>query len=78
MRNQYNIIYVLCRENKRESILSEAESRLQNLTNTQFKCIAKELENQDHFQYLRAYTAGLQEFIEAVTFFQYLKVLDMK
>lgn len=37
-----------------------------------FKVIALELENQDPYQYLRAYSAGLQEFVEAMTFYQYL------
>lgn len=37
-----------------------------------FKAIALELENMDPYPYTRGYTCGLQEFIEALTFYQYL------
>lgn len=39
-----------------------------------FKVIALELENQDPYQYLRAYSAGLQEFVEAMT----LSILELE
>ncbi|KAJ8925258.1 hypothetical protein NQ315_009086 [Exocentrus adspersus] len=60
-------------ESKKKSIIEEAENRLQTLVESNFKTIAKELHNQDAYQYHRAYTAGLQEFIEALTFCQFLK-----
>lgn len=50
----------------------EAKSRLQNLCRTHFATIARELHKQDPYQFLRAYTAGLQEFIEAYTFCEYV------
>lgn len=50
----------------------EAKSRLQNLCRTHFVTIARELHKQDSYQFLRAYTAGLQEFIEAYTFCEYV------
>merc|ERR1712037_840937 len=31
-----------------------------------------ELKGEDHFRFLRAYTAGLQEYIEALSFYHYL------
>lgn len=31
------------------------------------------MKGQDHYQFLRAYTAGVQEFIEAMLFYQYIK-----
>lgn len=67
------LLHNVDKENKREEILKETETRLQNLVTNSFKLVAKELENQDNFQYIRAYTAGLQEFVEAFTFYQYLK-----
>ncbi|XP_046405145.1 translin-associated protein X [Ischnura elegans] len=60
------------KESKRAAALSEAETRLSNLSSTLFKAIAKELEGEDPYQFLRAYYPGLQEYVEAVTFYQYL------
>lgn len=37
-----------------------------------FKQIAQELENEDQYLYMRAFRAGLQEFVEALTFYYYL------
>lgn len=54
-------------------MFEEAENRLNTLVQKNFKAVAKELEFQDSFLYLRAYTAGLQEFIEAFLFYLYLK-----
>lgn len=53
--------------------MEEADGRLKKVVANQFRNIAIELENQDPYQFLRAYSGGLQEFIEALTFFQYLK-----
>lgn len=47
--------------------------RLKKIFSNNFRNIATELENEDPHQYLRAYSPGLQEFIEALTFYQYLK-----
>jgi predicted translin family RNA/ssDNA-binding protein len=38
-----------------------------------FAVIAKELKGRDPYQYLRAFSAGVQEFIEAYTFCEYLQ-----
>jgi len=56
-----------------DQILKEAEHKIQELNSTHFLEIAKELDGQDPYQFLRAYTNGLQEYIEAVTFYYYLK-----
>lgn len=40
---------------------------------TNFQVIATELELQDPYLYLKAYTSGLQEFVEAYLFYLYLK-----
>lgn len=58
---------------KKEQVFVEAENRLNALIQKNFKAIARELEFQDSFLYLRAYTAGLQEFVEAFLFYLYLK-----
>ena len=67
------LLHTLDKDSKRETVLGEAKTRLDVLTKTFFKSIAMELAGQDPYQYSRAYRGGLQEFIEAVTFYQYLK-----
>ncbi|XP_011312693.1 translin-associated protein X [Fopius arisanus] len=66
------LLHTIDKDSKRESILTEAKSRISTLRNSLFKGIACELEGQDPYQFLRAYRGGLQEFIEAVTFYHYL------
>lgn len=60
------------RKSNYEKILDEARSRLAALCTNNFASIAKELQNLDPYQYARAYSAGLQEFVEAWTYFEYL------
>lgn len=60
-------------ESKKKSILDEANLRLQNLINNNFKTIAFELNGHDPYLYHRAYTGGIQEFIEALCFYEFLK-----
>lgn len=60
------------RKSNYEKILDEARSRLATLRTNNFASIAKELQNLDPYQYARAYSAGLQEFVEAWTYFEYL------
>ncbi|XP_031618250.1 translin-associated protein X [Contarinia nasturtii] len=55
-----------------KKILSDAFNRLTALCTSSFASIAKELENRDPYQYGRAYSAGLQEFVEAFTYYDYL------
>lgn len=52
--------------------MSDAKGRLQNLCENHFANIAKELRDQDPYQYSRAYSPGLQEFVEAFTYYAYL------
>ena len=35
--------------------------------------MARELRAEDHYQYLRAYSAGLQEWVEALSFYDFLR-----
>lgn len=52
--------------------LSDALVRLNSLCTNSFASIAKELEGRDPYQYARAFSAGLQEFVEAFTYYDYL------
>ncbi|KAI5719660.1 hypothetical protein M8J76_013050 [Diaphorina citri] len=61
------------RKSDTQKVLEEAESRLNILMQTHFKSIKAELVGEDLYQYIRAFSAGLQEFIEAYTFLHYLK-----
>ncbi|XP_043686312.1 translin-associated protein X [Vespula pensylvanica] len=72
------LLHTLDKESKRESVLGEAKLRLDNMGKTLFKNIAHELDGQDIYQYLKAYRVGLEEYIEAVTFFQYLQSGSMQ
>jgi len=57
----------------KDNVLEEAKQRLDKLCSTHFYNITKELCGFDQYQYLRAFTFGLQEFIEAYTFWNYIK-----
>ncbi|XP_067001227.1 translin-associated protein X [Anabrus simplex] len=67
------LLHTLDRESKKEDVIKEAEKRLSVLESTFFRMIADELIGEDPHHYLRAYTAGLQEYVEALTFCSYLK-----
>ncbi|XP_015189562.1 PREDICTED: translin-associated protein X [Polistes dominula] len=67
------LLHTLDKESKREAVLGEAKLRFENMGKTLFKNIAYELDGQDIYQYLRAYKPGLEEYVEAITFFQYLQ-----
>lgn len=71
------IIFLLhtvdAKKNNQSRVCKEAQTRLQTLCRVNFATIARELHKQDPYQFLRAYTAGLQEFIEAYTFCEYVK-----
>ncbi|KAJ6643172.1 Translin-associated protein X [Pseudolycoriella hygida] len=56
-----------------EQILDEAHTRLTALTQTLFANIAKELRGFDQYQYARAFSSGLQEFVEAFTYYEYIR-----
>lgn len=53
--------------------MQEAQQRIEKLCATNFKVIADELRSCDIFQYLKAISAGIQEFIEAYSFLEYLQ-----
>lgn len=52
--------------------MNEALVRLLALCDTHFANIAKELRGLDQYQYARAFSSGLQEFVEAFTYYEYI------
>lgn len=56
----------------KSSVLSEAESKLQEVAKLLHK-VAEELVNEDPTRYKGAYSIGVQEFIEALSFYHYWK-----
>ncbi|XP_012149958.1 translin associated factor X [Megachile rotundata] len=72
------LLHTIDKKSKQETILHEAESRLKNVAQNLFSNIARELENQDAYQYFKAYRSSLEEYIEAVTFYQYLQCGSME
>ncbi|XP_076441933.1 translin-associated protein X-like isoform X2 [Babylonia areolata] len=58
---------------EKEKVLQEAQDRLKEIQRTKFLSVALELEGQDHYQFIRAYSPGLQEYVEAVSFYHYLR-----
>ncbi|XP_031825513.1 translin associated factor X isoform X1 [Nomia melanderi] len=66
------LLHTIDNESKQGSILNQAKTKLQNVAQNHFKRIALELEKEGPYQYLKAYRSSLEEYIEAVTFYQYL------
>lgn len=64
------------RKGNKEKVLQEAQQRIEKLMEINFKAVAKELIGQDTYHYRWAYSPGLQEFIEAYTFMEYMKYAD--
>jgi len=60
-------------DTNKNSITEEAEKRLADLRENLWLQVCKELRDEDHYQYIRAYSAGLQEWIEALSFYYFLK-----
>lgn len=60
-------------ESKKATLLKDIERRLDGLIDTNFKMIALELKGHDPYMYHKAFTGGIQEFIEAYTFYQFIK-----
>ncbi|XP_040175741.1 translin-associated protein X-like [Anopheles arabiensis] len=65
------------RKNNLQKVCNEAKDRLEAIFRNHFVNIAKELKDQDPYQYTRAYTNGMQEFIEAYTFYEYSCGMDI-
>lgn len=67
------LLHTIDKESKRNVVLKAAKSRLDNMAQTLFRDIADELNGQDTYQFHRAYRAGLEEYVEALTFHEYLQ-----
>uniref|UniRef100_A0A8C5MLZ0 SprT-like N-terminal domain n=1 Tax=Leptobrachium leishanense TaxID=445787 RepID=A0A8C5MLZ0_9ANUR len=61
-----------CSDPNKDGVLKEADSKL-DLVRQKIKQIAEELVGEDLYQYHRAFTPGLQEYVEAVTFQHFIK-----
>uniref|UniRef100_A0A1I8N180 Translin-associated protein X n=1 Tax=Musca domestica TaxID=7370 RepID=A0A1I8N180_MUSDO len=64
------------RKNNKQKVLDEAQTRLEKVITYNFKAIAEELHDHDPYQFRGAYSPGLQEFIEAYTFMEYIKYVE--
>ncbi|KAF8788911.1 translin-associated protein X-like [Argiope bruennichi] len=70
------IIFLLHRvssDGGKDEILKEAEDRLSDLFKNVISGISSELSKRELYQFLRAFSPGLQEFVEAFSFYYYLK-----
>lgn len=59
-------------EKEKEKLLTSASNDLRDIEQTLLKYIAQELVNEEPYQYVYAYTGGLQEYIEALSFYHFL------
>ena len=57
----------------KEKVLSEAEAKLQSDVLPNLRSIAMELAGTDPHQHHRAYSPGVQEFIEALAYYKYMQ-----
>merc|ERR1719219_2316134 len=70
------IIFCLHRiktEEDRAEVLEEAERRLEELKENVWRKVAEELRSEDDYQFIRAYSPGLQEWVEALSFYHFLR-----
>jgi len=67
------IIFLLHRHTTEPDVVERAEGRFRYLRDRLFKELAAELENEDPFQYISAFTHGVQEYIEALSLHHFLK-----
>lgn len=67
------LLHRIMREETAASTLEEANRRLSDLLHSNWKAIAEELNGEDPYLFVRAYSPGLQEYIEAMCFYHFLK-----
>ncbi|XP_059477889.1 translin-associated protein X [Neocloeon triangulifer] len=67
------LIHTIGSEDKKEQILSQAKSRLKQVEVNLLQPIAKELAGEDIYQFIRAFSPGIQEYVEAKTFCCYME-----
>jgi len=69
------IIFCLHRikaEQDKDAVLGEAEHRLMDIKAKLWYYMARELKGEDHYQFIKAYSSGLQEWVEALSFYHYI------
>lgn len=64
---------VLDDPSKQQNILDEARGKLDQIHSNQWSKISAEVNNDDQYLYAKAYRPGLEEYIEAITYYYYLK-----
>ena len=64
---------VLDDPSKQHEVLDEAERKLDQIQANQWSKIIAEINSDDMYLYARAYWPGLEEYIEAITYYYYLK-----
>ncbi|XP_032673724.1 translin-associated protein X [Odontomachus brunneus] len=67
------LLHTIDKESKRDVVLAAAKSRLDAVARRLFRDIAHELDGQDAYQFHKAYRAGMEEYVEALTFYEYLE-----
>lgn len=67
------LLHRIIRDNQKDKILAEADQKLCELSMFTLREIATELRGQSYYLYLRAFSPGIQEYVEAVTYFHYIK-----
>ncbi|XP_063773761.1 translin-associated protein X isoform X2 [Pseudophryne corroboree] len=66
------ILHRVISEPNKDEVLKEAKKKLDSIRE-KIRQMAKELLGEDMYQYHRAFTSGLQEYVEAVTFQHFIK-----
>jgi len=59
-------------EEDKDTVLGEAEHKLADIKLKLWYYMARELKGEDHYQFSKAYCDGLQEWVEAFSFYNYL------
>uniref|UniRef100_A0A131XIA3 Putative translin associated factor x n=1 Tax=Hyalomma excavatum TaxID=257692 RepID=A0A131XIA3_9ACAR len=67
------LLHRIMKDEQKYKILAEADQKLCELSMFVLREIAMELRGQSYYLYLRAFSPGIQEYVEAVTFFYYIK-----
>lgn len=67
------LLHRISGDQNRETVLTETQEKLEEIQQTRWRLVAEELKGQDPYRFLRAYSPGLQEYIEAVSFYHYQK-----
>lgn len=67
------LLHRIMKDNQKDKVLAEADQKLCELSMYALREIAMELRGQSYYLYLRAFSPGIQEYIEALTFFHYIK-----